>query len=93
MTVSFADRRTEALYRAESCHPAWRSIETVALRKLDMAAAAVKVFDLRAPPANRLEKLRGDRDGQWSIRISDQWRICFHWTEFGPERVEIVDYH
>jgi proteic killer suppression protein len=58
-----------------------------------MLDAAVVLNDLRVPPGNRLEKLRGDRDGQHSIRISDQWRICFVWTNAGPTGVEIVDYH
>jgi toxin HigB-1 len=66
---------------------------TVARRKLDQLDAARALDDLRAPPANRLEALRGDRRGQHSIRINDQYRICFAWTQAGPERVEIVDYH
>ena len=65
----------------------------VALRKLTVLHAAVTLGDLASPPGNRLEALRGDRAGQHSIRINDQWRICFHWTEAGPEDVEIVDYH
>lgn len=55
--------------------------------------AAVAVEDLRFPPGNRLEKLKGDREGQYSIRINDQWRICFIWTDAGPDQVEVVDYH
>ena len=55
--------------------------------------AAVAVEDLRFPPGNRLEKLKGDREGQYSIRINNQWRICFVWTDAGPDKVEIVDYH
>ena len=66
---------------------------TVARRKLDQLDAARALDDLRAPPANRLEALRGDRRGEHSIRINDQYRICFAWTQAGPERVEIVDYH
>ncbi|MCP1560726.1 UNVERIFIED_ORG: plasmid maintenance system killer protein [Methylobacterium sp. SuP10 SLI 274] len=58
-----------------------------------MLNAASVVSDLRSPPGNRLEKLSGDREGQWSIRINDQWRICFRWDGSGPEDVEIVDYH
>lgn len=65
----------------------------VAVRKVAMLEAAVNLTDLRVPPANRLETLSGDRAGQHSIRINDQWRICFVWTEAGPENVEIVDYH
>ena len=93
MIGSFADRKTEAFYRSQICPSVWRSFEAAAARKLDMLAATVKLFDLRSPPANRLEKLRGNRDGQWSIRINDQWRVCFRWTGFGAEQVEIVDYH
>jgi len=63
----------------------------VALRKLDMLSAATRLWDLRAPPGNRLEALRGDRRGQHSIRINDQWRICFVWSD-GAELVEVVDY-
>jgi len=65
----------------------------VAVRKVAMLEAAVTLDDLRSPPANRLEALSGDRVGQHSIRINGQWRICFVWTEKGPENVEIVDYH
>jgi proteic killer suppression protein len=64
-----------------------------ALRKLAVLDAAVNLNDLRAPPGNRLEALKGDRKGQHSIRINDQWRICFTWTRTGPEHVQIVDYH
>jgi proteic killer suppression protein len=68
-------------------------IERQALRKLDMLHQARGLDDLRAPPANRLEALAGDRRGQYSIRINDQWRISFTWTKEGPANVEIVDYH
>ena len=68
-------------------------IEKSALRKLDMLHQALDLEDLRAPPANRLEALSGDRRGQHSIRINDQWRICFVWTKEGPENAEVVDYH
>lgn len=64
-----------------------------ALRKLLILDAAFAIDDLRVPPGNRLEKLGGDRKGQWSIRVNDQWRICFIWTSAGPENVELVDYH
>ncbi|HEU0216538.1 MAG TPA: type II toxin-antitoxin system RelE/ParE family toxin [Stellaceae bacterium] len=92
MIRSFKDRRTEALFRGEAVR-AFRSIEAVAVRKLDMLDAATQLFDLRAPPGNRLEALRGDRRGQHSIRINDQWRICFVWRDGAAEQVEIVDYH
>jgi proteic killer suppression protein len=65
----------------------------VAERKLQMLDAAVELADLRIPPGNRLEKLAGDRKGQYSIRINDQWRICFEWKDAGAWGVEIVDYH
>lgn len=68
-------------------------IEKTAVRKLDMLHQALDPGDLRAPPANRLEALSGDRRGQYSIRINDQWLICFVWTKEGPENVEIVDCH
>ncbi|MES1158871.1 MAG: type II toxin-antitoxin system RelE/ParE family toxin [Terricaulis silvestris] len=71
----------------------WRPIATAALRKLDMLDAAQLLADLRVPPGNRLEALAGDRKGQHSIRINDQFRVCFRWTDDGPENVEIVDYH
>lgn len=77
--------------RASKGFPA--SIMSVARRKLSMLDAAVTLDDLRVPPANRLEALKGDRKGQHSIRINSQWRFCFVWTEKGPENVELVDYH
>jgi proteic killer suppression protein len=68
------------------------NIEAVARRKLEMVAAAKKLEDLRSPPGNRLEALKGDRAGQHSIRVNDQFRVCFRWND-GAENVEIVDYH
>jgi len=88
---SFKCKRTEALYRGESV-PEFQTIRAVALRKLDMLAAATRLSELRAPPGNRLEALKGGRRGQHSIRINDQRRICFVWKD-GAEMVEIVDYH
>lgn len=70
----------------------WRAIRVVALRKLDMLDAATGLPDLRLPPGNRFEALKGDRRGQYSIRINDQWRICFRWRDSAAEAVEIVDY-
>jgi proteic killer suppression protein len=90
---SFADKATERLFREGDCPARWRSIETIAVRKLDMLDAAPRVQDLVSPPGNRLEALKGDRRGQYSIRVNRQWRICFRWTSDGPEAVEIVDYH
>lgn len=71
----------------------WSSCQNVAERKLAMLDAAQTLGFLRSPPGNRLEALKGDRAGQHSIRINDQWRLCFVWTPEGPEHVEIVDYH
>ena len=71
----------------------FQRIKTVALRKLDMLDAATRLSDLRSPPGNRLEALAGNRRGQHSIRINDQWRICFIWRNGGADLVEIVDYH
>lgn len=89
---SFRDADTEALYRTGR-NKRWTNIAKVALRKLDMLDAATILNDLRIPPANRLEALLGNRAGQHSIRINDQWRVCFRWTEAGPADVEITDYH
>jgi proteic killer suppression protein len=69
------------------------NIQTIAMRKLAMLNQAGRLGDLRVPPGNRLEALKGDRAGQHSIRVNDQFRVCFRWTEAGPEDVEIVDYH
>lgn len=93
MIRSFADRRAEVLFRTEQCPAEWRSFEAAAIRKLSQLHAAITVGDLASPPGNRLEKLAGDRAGQWSIRINRQWRICFVWKDDAPEMVEIVDYH
>jgi len=93
MIRSFADRKTQRLFRDGNCSAAWRAFEATALRKLDMLDAATALADLRSPPGNRLEALKGDRKGQHSIRINDQWRVCFRWTKDGPEKVEITDYH
>jgi proteic killer suppression protein len=93
MILSYRNRDTEALDVHGVCHRRWRSFQSAAGRKLDMLNAASVVSDLRSPPGNRLEKVSGDREGQWSIRINDQWRICFRWDGSGPEDVEIVDYH
>ena len=71
----------------------WVNIESVAMRKLAMLNRAVVLDDLKIPPQNKLEALKRDRKGQYSIRINDQWRICFRWTANGPEDIEIVDYH
>jgi len=93
MILSFADRATEVFFSYGVCPAEWRPFAKVAMRKLDMLNAAVRLENLRSPPGNRLEALKGDRRGQWSIRINDQWRVCFRWTDKGPAGVEIVDYH
>lgn len=69
------------------------NIETIAMRKLAMLNQARRLDDLRVPPGNRLEALKGNRAGQHSVRVNDQFRVCFRWTDVGPEDVEIVDYH
>jgi len=92
MISSFHDKETEALYR-DGRSKAFSAIVKVALRKLDMIDAATELFDLRSPPGNHLEALKDDRAGQHSIRINDQWRICFIWREGSAHRVEVVDYH
>ena len=92
MIASFHCRDTAALFRGEN-PKRFQSIARVALRKLDMLDAATTLDDLRSPPGNRLEPLKGDRAGQHSIRINDQWRICFVWHEGNAHQVEIVDYH
>jgi proteic killer suppression protein len=92
MIQSFADSETERLYRTKGSRR-WRSIESIAIRKLDMLNSSVYLADLRIPPGNRLEALRRDRKGQHSIRINDQFRICFTWKDDGAHDVEIVDYH
>jgi proteic killer suppression protein len=92
MIVSFRDADAEALAKGERVRRL-QAVETVARRKLLQLEIAGRLEDLRVPPGNRLEALRGDRAGQHSIRINDQYRICFVWTEGGPADVEIVDYH
>ncbi len=95
MIRSFADKETEKIYHQEFSRKIPQTIQKVALRKLMMIDAAERLIDLKAPPANHLEALSGDRVGQWSIRINDQWRICFVPNAGGSEyeNVEIVDYH
>jgi proteic killer suppression protein len=92
MIRRFKCKETEALWNGGSPRR-FRAIESTALRKLDMIAAARILGDLASPPNNRLEKLTRDRRGQYSIRINDQWRICFEWSDDGADLVEIVDYH
>jgi Plasmid maintenance system killer protein len=90
---SFRDSATERLWSRQRVRSIDPRIERAALRKLVMLDAAETLDDLRVPPGNRLEAMRGDRAGQHSIRINQQWRICFTWTDAGPVDVQIVDYH
>lgn len=90
---SFADDDTRRVFNRERVARFGLDLQRSAQRKLALLAAASNLNDLRAPPGNRLEKLAGDRVGQHSIRINQQWRICFTWTDAGPSNVEIVDYH
>jgi len=92
MIQSFKDAWTKELYESGSDRH-WASIRTIAQRKLDQIDAASSLDKLRTPPGNRLEALKGDRSGQHSIRINDQYRICFVWKDDGAHDVEIADYH
>jgi proteic killer suppression protein len=97
MIRSFADKATEDLFNGRSTKAARKALPMtlwrVAGRKLDALDQAEGIDDLRVPPGNRLEALKKDRKGQHSIRINDQYRLCFRWTDAGPEEVEVVDYH
>ena len=93
MIKSFRDAETEKIFHRRFSRRLPSDIQTVALRKLRMVSNAVDVGDLRSPPANRLEKLSGDRAGQYSVRVNDQWRICFAWRDGDAYDVEICDYH
>jgi proteic killer suppression protein len=90
---SFSGRHAEAIFRNRMPKGFPADILKSVRRKLAMLNAAVNLDDLRAPPGNRLEALHGDRKGQHSIRVNDQWRVCFVWRDDGPHDVEIVDYH
>jgi proteic killer suppression protein len=90
---NFRDKTTEAVFNDESPKGFPADLVAVARRKLRYLNAAADLGDLRSPPGNRLEALAGDRKGQHSIRINDQFRVCFVWTSEGPADVEIVDYH
>lgn len=93
MIKSFASRETEMIWHGEVSRRLPQDIQSVARRKLRMLNNARSLTDLRVPPANRLEALKGDRAGQHSIRINDQWRLCFVWQDGNVSEVEIVDYH
>lgn len=93
MIKSFADRDTERLFRREAVRRFPVNLQRTMLRKLVAVDAAEALDDLRVPPGNRLEKLKGDRAGQFSLRVNDQWRICFRWKDGDALDVEVVDYH
>jgi proteic killer suppression protein len=93
MIKSFGNKETEKIWNGEVARHLPRDIQDIARRKLRMLNNARSLQDLRAPPANRLEVLRGDRTGQHSVRINSQWRICFTWKNDDAHDVEIVDYH
>jgi len=93
MIKSFRNKETEKVYTREGSRKLPGDVQQVALRKLRMINNAKNISDLRVPPANRLEKLSGNRKGQYSIRINDQWRICFTWKAGDAHGVEIADYH
>jgi proteic killer suppression protein len=93
MIASFRDRETATIWDGRRSRRLPGDIQVVALRKLRLLNNALRLDDLRVPPGNRLEALHGERRGQHSIRINDQWRICFTWREGHAHEVEIVDYH
>lgn len=97
MIASFANQGTEDVFAGDDTKAARkvcpRQLWRVARRKLDLVEASVRLEDLRVPPGNRLERLEEDREGQWGIRINDQYRVCFTWNEDRAEAVEITDYH
>jgi proteic killer suppression protein len=97
MIQSFKNKATEDIFNGKATKAAMRicpkDLWKIAMLKLDQLDSVLKLDELRVPPGNRLETLSGDRKGQHSIRINDQYRICFNWTELGPKDVEITDYH
>ncbi|WNM25092.1 type II toxin-antitoxin system RelE/ParE family toxin [Demequina capsici] len=93
MIRSFGDKNAERIWDEQFVKAIDRRVQRAALRKLEALHAAAEVEDLRIPPGNRLELLKGDRAGQHSIRVNDQWRICFRWKDGGADDVEFVDYH
>lgn len=93
MIRSFGDQETSGIWDGKRSRKLPSDIQVVALRKLRMINQSRNLSDLKVPPGNRLEALKGNRIGQYSIRINDQWRICFVWKDGGADNVEIVDYH
>lgn len=93
MIKSFADKATAAIFSGQLVRRLPHDVQGIARRKLKLIDATSRIEELRIPPGNRLELLSGNRAGQWSIRINDQWRICFRWNDGHAEDVEVVDYH
>lgn len=93
MIKSFRDRDTQRVFERDRVRRWSLELQRVALRKLVILDAAEELGDLRSPPGNRLEKLSGDRAGEYSIRVNDQWRLCFRWRDGHAHDVELVDYH
>lgn len=93
MTRSFSGKVAERIWNEQYAKAIDRAVQRAAMRKLEQLHAAKDVEELRVPPGNRLERLKGDRKGQHSIRVNDQWRICFVWRDGGADDVELVDYH
>ena len=93
MIRTFKDKETQKIFDRQRSRKLPSDIQQVALRKLRMLNRAETLQDLRVPPANRLERLKGDREGQYSIRVNDQWRVCFEWKDGDSLNVELVDYH
>lgn len=93
MIRSFADRETRRIWLGNASRRLPLGVQNKALVKLRLINRARTLHDLMVPPGNRLEALRGNREGQWSVRVNDQWRICFRWSEGDAHDVEIVDYH
>lgn len=93
MIVTFRNRPTEQFFLTGKTREGWQSVAAVALRKLDLLSAATSLQDLKSPPGNHLEALSSPRKGQYSIRINNQWRLCFRWSSVGAHDVEITDYH
>ncbi|MEM9276425.1 MAG: type II toxin-antitoxin system RelE/ParE family toxin [Cyanobacteria bacterium P01_F01_bin.143] len=93
MIRTFKDKETQKIFNRQGSRKLPSNIQQVALRKLRMLNRAETIQDLRVPPANRLERLKGDREGQYSIRVNDQWRVCFDWKDGNALNVELVDYH
>ena len=93
MIKSFRNKETEKIWMQETSKKLPMEIQKIGLRKLVMINASIDLNDLKIPPSNHLEKLKGNREGQYSIRVNDQWRICFKWKDGNSFEVEIVDYH